>query len=67
MCYMYMHVMWPNVTSQIMVIAGVYYGDESLCADGKTRAMHLDGGVCVNVHVHVCIYVCVHYYVHVYE
>jgi phosphatidylinositol-4,5-bisphosphate 3-kinase len=30
--------------ASIMVIACVYHGDESLCADGQTRAMHLDGG-----------------------
>ena len=27
-----------------MVIAGVYHGDESLCENGQTRPMHLDGG-----------------------
>ena len=39
-------IMSHCVTIQIMVIAGVYHGDESLCVDGQTRAMHLDPGVC---------------------
>ena len=33
-----------TLSPQIMVIAGVFHGDESLCANGQTRAMNLEGG-----------------------
>jgi hypothetical protein len=35
--------------ASIMVVAGVYHGDESLCQNGQTRPLHLDGGLSLSL------------------
>ena len=42
--FMHLYCTCYHSPPQIMVIAGVFHGDESLCANGQTRAMNLEGG-----------------------